>query len=203
MGAPSYASRSPAETLQIVFLLNLGFTPSLLGQAPIRHCENSQVTQYGVRAVGRVSTTMEGKKAYEIFGWPVKPVIIKPGKGVVSNRMLIEYSVFVSCLWYLFGEEVYRGLNISNIVDAFSLYTNVRPRNDDTTESTRQLSPDTIYYICRELASQEACIGYCEQCNIRYYASFDQRIKPACPYCKDIVGSGNFVGLAYLTGSAK
>ena len=178
------SARSPQETLWIHLLLHVGFSKSLLSQAPIRN--NSSV--FGRRSINRAADLIkETRLAFQESGWPNRPSNLEPGKSVNSLRSLTEYSILAGVMYYLYGERVYDELTISEIVSAYELYTNIRSIGN----KDKQISPDTAYYMARELVEHKVLIPYCPDCNIRYDSASEQHIKNACPFCRK-VGKGDF-----------
>lgn len=170
--------RSPAETIFLQLLMHIGFTRPLLSEAPIRE-DN---TPFGKKAVEGAAGTMKSDYAYSRYKWPVRPSGKEPGKLVTSTERLIEMSLLVSCMYYLYGEKVYVELTMQEILHAQDLYTNIR---ESVNPAGEQLSPDTIFWVAKEIYNHNAIIPYCPRCEIRYYSSIEQRIKHACPYCKE------------------
>lgn len=176
--------RSPAETLWIHLLLHVGFSKPLLSEAHLREGSSA----FGKRSVERAAEMIDGRLAFQINQWPTRPANKVPGKGITSNAQLIEMSLLASSMYYLYQERVYEELSMNEIIQAYDLYTNVRMSAGNI---SRQVSPDTAYWLGREMVNHYAFIPYCPACNIRYYSSVEQKIKNACPFCKK-VGIGDF-----------
>ncbi len=179
------SARLPEETLWIHFLLHVGFTKSLLSEAPIRKYSR----EYGRRSINRASDIIKDSQlAFQTYGWPSLPSNKEPGKSVRSLNTLTEFSMLASAMYYLYGERVYANLCIAEVVSAYELYTNIRTIYNN---KNRQISPSTAFYMTREFSRDTALIPYCNNCNIRYYSSADQHIKNACPFCRE-AGEGDF-----------
>lgn len=176
--------RSPAETLYIHLLLHLGFSKPLLSEA----CLRSRSQAFGKRAIERAADSIHGRLAHQIHKWPTQPANKIPGKGVTSNARLIEMSLLAASMYYLYGDRIYESLEMSEIVQAFDLYTNVRATAGNV---STQVATDTAFWLAREFVSHYAHVPYCPKCEIRYYSSVEQKIKNACPFCKT-VGVGDF-----------
>ncbi|MFC1337336.1 MAG: hypothetical protein G8D89_20830 [gamma proteobacterium symbiont of Clathrolucina costata] len=176
--------RSPAETLWLHLLLHIGFSRPLLSEARIRH----DSTAFGKRAIERVTEQMNGRLAFQTHKWPTRPANKVPGKGITSIAQLIEMSLLASSMYYLYGEKIYEELDMNEILHAYDLYTNVRK---SAGEVSKQISPDTAYWLAREIMSHYASVPLCPQCGIRYYSSVEQKIKNSCPFCK-CTGIGDF-----------
>jgi len=178
------SARSPQETLWIHFLLHVGFSKSLLSQIPIR--KNN--VAFGKRSIERAADLIKEKQlAFQESDWPNRPSNLEPGKSINSKRILTEFSVLAGAMYYLYGDRVYDELNIAEIVSTYELYTNIRSIG----HTNKQISPDTAYYMARELVEHKALIPYCPDCNVRYYSSVEQHLKNACPFCRN-VGIGDF-----------
>lgn len=175
--------RSPSETLFIHLLLHLGFSKPLLSEAHLR--EGSKA--FGKRSVERAAEMIDGRLAHQVHQWPIRPSNKVPGKGVTSNAHLIEMSLLAASMHYLYGERVHEQLSMQEVLKAFDLYSNIRV---SAGEVAQKISPDTAFYLARELVSHYAFIPYCPTCEIRYYSSVEQKIKNACPFCKE-VGEGD------------
>jgi len=176
--------RSPAETLWIHLLLHCGFSKPLLSEA----CLRSETKAFGKRAIERATDSIRGRLAHQIHKWPTRPANKIPGKGITSNAQLIEMSLLASSMYYLYGERIYESLEMSEIVQAWDLYTNIRKTAGNV---STQVAPDTVYWLAREFVSHYAYVPYCPKCEVRYYSSVEQKIKNACPFCKT-VGIGDF-----------
>lgn len=176
--------RSPAETLWIHLLLHLGFSKPLLSEAALR----SETKAFGKRAIERAYDSVRGRLAHQIHKWPTRPANRIPGKGITSNAQLIEMSLLASSFYYLYGDRIYESLEMSDIVQAFDLYTNIRKAAG---EVSTQVASDTMFFLAREFVSHCAYVPYCPKCDVRYYSSVEQKIKNACPFCKT-VGVGDF-----------
>jgi len=178
------ARRSPAETLWLHLLLHVGFSRPLLSDARLR----ADSTSFGKRAIERVTEQMDGEFAHQAYKWPTRPANKVPGKGITSNLQLIEISLLTSSMYYLYGEKIYEELDMNEILHAYDLYTNLRRTAG---EVAPQISPDTTYWLAREIRSHYAFVPLCEDCGIRYYSAVEQKVKNACPFCKG-VGFGDF-----------
>ncbi len=176
--------RSPAETLWLHLLLNVGFSKSLLSQAPLR----ANASPFGKRSVERAANMLDGRLAHQVGNWPTRPANLEPGKAISSTKQLLEISMMASSLYYLYADRVYEELTMEEILEAIDLYTNIRTPAES---GAPQISPDTIFYLCRELIEHKALIPYCPSCEVRYYSSVEQRVRNACPFCRK-VGVGDF-----------
>lgn len=176
--------RSPTETLWLHLLMHVGFSKPLLSEAHLR----ADAKAFGKRSIERATDQIKGKLAYQIAQWPTRPANKVPGKGITSNSHLIEMSLLASSMYYLYGDRVYEELDMNEIVQAYDLYTNIRKTAGNVSQ---QISPDTTYWLAREFVSHYACVPYCPSCDIRYYSSVEQKIKNACPFCKN-TGIGDF-----------
>lgn len=177
--------RSPGETLWVHLLLHVGFSKPLLSEA---HLRGGGTQSFGKRSIERAAEMIDGRMAYQISHWPIRPSNKIPGKGITSNAQLIEMSLLAASMYYLYKESVYEELSMNKILQAYDLYTNIRHSAGNV---ANQIAPDTAYWLGRELISHYAAIPYCPSCQIRYYSSVEQRIKNACPFCKK-VGIGDF-----------
>lgn len=175
--------RSPSETLFIHLLLHLGFSKPLLSEAHLREGAKA----FGKRSVERASEMIDGRLAHQMHQWPTRPSNKVPGKGVTSNAHLIEMSLLAATMYYLYGDRVHKELTMQEVINAFDLYANIR---ETAGEVAKRVSPDTAFYLSRELVSHYAFIPYCPTCQVRYYSSVEQKIKNACPFCKE-VGHGD------------
>lgn len=196
MAEAKQARRSPAETLWLHLLLHVGFSKPLLSEAHLR--QNSKA--FGKRSIERATDQIKGRLAYQIYKWPTRPSNKVPGKGITSNCHLIEMSLLASSMYYLYGERIYEDLEMDEIVLAWDLYTNIRKTAGYVSQ---QISPDTTYWLAREFICHYAFLPYCPTCDIRYYSSVEQKIKNACPFCKN-TGTGDFTVPSgqYQTSSA-
>jgi hypothetical protein len=97
-------------------------------------------------------------------------------------------SLLASSMYYLYGERIYEELEMNEIIKAYDLYTNIRKSAGCVSQ---QISPDTAFWLVREFVGHYAFVPYCPSCNIRYYSSVEQKIKNACPFCKN-TGIGDF-----------
>ena len=176
--------RSPSETLWLHLLLHIGFSKPLLSEAHLRE----GARPFGKRSIERAADMIDGRLAFQESQWPTRPSNRIPGKAVASNIQLIEISILATSMYYLFGDDVYQELSMNQILQAYDLYTNAR---DFAGNISKQVSPDTAFWLARELVCHCASIPYCPTCRIRYYSSIDQKMKCACPFCKK-VGFGDF-----------
>lgn len=176
--------RSPAETLYIIMLRHIGFSKPLLSEAYLRN----NLSPFGKKSIERASERIEGPLAHQVHKWPVRPTNKIPGKGVVSNSQLIEMSILAASMYYLYNEKIYEDLSMNEVIDAYDLYTNLRKTSK---EIAPQISPDTAFWLSREFKSHFALVPLCERCGVRYYSSIEQKIKNACPFCKE-TGVGDF-----------
>lgn len=176
--------RSASETLWLHLLMHIGFSKPLLSEAHLR----KDCTSFGKRSIERAADQIEGRMAFQIFRWPTRPANKVPGKGIASNGQLVEMSLLAASMYYLYGERIYEELNMNEIVNAYDLYTDVRQTAGCVSQ---QISPDTAYWLAREFVSHYAFVPYCQNCEVRYYSSVEQKIKNACPFCKK-AGIGDY-----------
>jgi hypothetical protein len=170
--------RSPAETLWLHLLLHVGFSKPLLSDARLRQ----EAYTFGKRSIERATSQIKGRLAHQIYKWPTRPANKVPGKSITSNSQLIEMSLLASSMLYLYGERIYKELEMNEILQAYDLYTNIRKTAG---YESKQISPDTTFWLNREFLNHYAFVPYCHSCSIRYYSSVEQKIKNACPFCKN------------------
>jgi len=188
------ARRTASETLWLHLLMHIGFTKPLLSEVPIRN----NTTSFSKRSIERASELITRTFAYKESNWPIKPVSRIPGKSISSNDQLIEMSLLASSMKYLYGERIYEGLLLNEVIKAFDLYTNMRSIMPNT---IHQISPDNAYWMSREIFNHYATVPYCEACGIHYYSSIEQKIINGCPFCKT-KGIGDHNG-AFIQTSEK
>ena len=168
--------RTPNETLWDHFLLNLGFSKPLLSEAQIRNDGST----LGLRSIERASEQITGRLAFQIFKWPTRPANRVPGRSILSKKNHIEVSLLANSMYYLYGDRIYSTLSIDEVVNSYDLYTNIRK---SLRESSKQISPDSAYWISKEFSNGFSTIKYCNNCKINYYISEYQQLKKCCPLC--------------------
>lgn len=121
---------------------------------------------------------IKGPLAYRKYKWPTRPSAKNPGNLIKSHDNILEFSLFGSSLLYLYDERIYEQLSIDEIINAYDLYTNIRQQDN----TLSQITPDTAYWIVRELTSHCAALIFCPHCLFHYYSSLCQPIKMCCPF---------------------
>lgn len=176
-------NRSAEETLTISLFLHVGYSKTLVASTPIRR--NGQ--PFGMKAVLRAAEAMKEDAAHT-DKWLTRPSLTAPGTSIKSVKRLKEFSMLASSFYCLYGDRVYKGLNLFEVTRAFSLYKNARGAAGLEGD---EISPNTAWYVADELARDTALIPYCPRCQIRYYSSIGQCVTNSCPICRK-VGLGDF-----------
>ncbi|MEW8389527.1 MAG: hypothetical protein AB2660_18580 [Candidatus Thiodiazotropha sp.] len=170
-----YTRRKTEDTLYVQYLLHIGFSKSLIADILLKH----YVKPFGIRSIAKAEKEIVGARACRIYQWPTRPSAKNPGNLIKSQNHLLEFSLYGSALLYLYGDRIYEHLSIEEIINAYDLYTNIRIHRHP---SLTQLTPDTAYWIVRELSSHCAFLRYCPQCCLYYYESSNQYIVDGCPF---------------------
>jgi len=174
------------EKLQVEFLLHLGFSKSLIAQLPLRGPSGIIGNSAVISCADQIGIPL----AYKKYSWPNRPARVKPGQGVRSYNDLVEYSILGSVFNYLYGDKVFEGISLPEVINAYNMYSNIRR----SSTVGRQISPDTAFYIARELYNHYASLPWCSNCDLVFYSSADQLIVNVCPFCKE-KGVGDFTNI--------
>ena len=182
--------RSINETLVVQLLVHTGFSIKLISRLPLRN----NLAALGESAVHRCINSMNQPLAFEDkdTGWAKRPCREKPGQAVRSYEDLAEYSLLASIYHYLFEDKVYEGLTIYNVIQAYDFYSDMRGDSEEGIAKgtkSKKITPDSAYYISRELYEHNATIPFCKSCNPRFYSSAGQLLINVCPFCREVSDS--------------
>lgn len=142
----------------------------------LRHTGGS----FSTRATERAVEQLDDQLAFQVGKWPISPRSKTPCKLIKTNKILVDYSLFGGCLYYLVDPKKIDRLSISEFLKVFDLYTNLKQQ----TGETQLLSPDSAYWLCQAFANHTAHMKKCNKCKILYLKAYEQKVYFGCPFCK-------------------
>ena len=175
-GKPKSNYRSAHETVTLHLLLHIGFSKSVISKMKLRRSGEC----FSLRAVERAIDQLEDQPVFRKEKWTTTPKSKNPCKLIKTSKMLIDFSLFGGCLYYLYDQEKIENLSISDILKVFDLYTNLKQE----TGEVQLLSPDSAFWLCQEFANKTATMRRCHNCKSIYLKSCEQRVFYGCPFCR-------------------
>lgn len=169
-------TRSASETMLIHYFCHIGFSASRV----IEFFEEVKGRSISRKQYDSATETM--RPIYKRL-WPRKMPDVSPGVSITSRSVQFEYSLLAASMYSLYDKKVYEGLTLEELVEAYSLYTNLRLVSGSKEE---QISPTQAHHVVKALKSWSALIPYCNKCDIRYFSVENQTIKPGCPCCETV-----------------
>lgn len=169
--------RTIDETLTIAVLCHLGCSSGVMQTLPIK----SNGGTLGRSSIRRAREELKGPMYHEVIGLP-RRVCTRAEHSIVRNwSELKNISTLTAALHYVAGENIYQGVGISVILQAYNLYTNLHKAGHN---QSSQLDADSAFWLEREFRSMTACAPLCPTCNIRFYSGASQEVQNVCPYCR-------------------
>lgn len=154
-----------ARQQRAIDLIRVGF------RTPIVVIE-TDLTNAAIRDIAKL---MNGGKR------PSSGPLPSPNYMVNSANALAELSLFAGIYRSVGGEEIYKSIDIDNLICAFNLYKELR-QNHFADGRDDLLDINRAWVIARDLRSSTAWIRRCDDDG--YYLVVDkQRVPSGCPWC--------------------
>jgi hypothetical protein len=156
-------------------LFHLGFSKSVIKNLKLR----SDGTTLSPKAIERAMEKTAYPLAYREKKWLTTPRCKMPSRTIVSQKLLVDYSLFCVCLTFICQSHDIKDVSLTKLLHTYDLYTNTKK---DAGEIPR-LSPDSAYWLTQEYIQGSVRLVFCKNCTLYFIKSAEQKVKLGCPFC--------------------
>ncbi len=105
---------------------------------------------------------------------------------IQSAASRIQAGILMSLYKSISSQDIEKTLDLQGLTTAFRIYSGLREEASSTGAGRLAVIDITdAWCLAAELRSGEAILEYCDECEVHYFTSVNQRVSEACPFCRE------------------